>query len=450
MVRRARSRTIECAYILGFVLTWTLALSSQELDLIDCEGEWADSQLCKEREEAFEFKSRVDSLFDELPELENPPWDRERHGTANSDYEKAMEHYNNGYFGDASTVFESVLESLLSLKSEFEETTARTEEIAFSLLAEEKYGEAIPLLKNLDLWIPASPKVAEGIVHANKGIELDSKVGRIEELIENQAFDEAEVKLASLPEGYWQQRIGIVQQKLSNFRQQQSFNSLMSQGLERLDAKEWGAAYKSFQAALKLSPSSVVAKESMEEAHAQLTKSTLDALYEQLADQEIEEQWEGMLQTLAEINKWDANEKVTTVQKHLQLLLTTEVLLTQAISKASEPMSKQQRTEVQELLASTENLDTHGRIQEKRALLQKEFDRNTRPVTVTVISDGKTNVLVRPGQSLGAFSKKVLDIYPGTYDFIGRRNGYHETRQSVTVKPDSKGIEVRIVCDVRF
>ena len=450
MVRRGSVRTIGFAHFWVFLLFGSLSLSSQEIEFLDCEGEWADSALCQEREEAFEFKARVDSLFEELPDLEEPPWNREQHDAAVSDYDKAMEHYNDGYFGDAATVFESVLDSLLSLQSQFEETTDRTEELAFSLLTEERYGEAIPLLRDLELWMPASPRVSEGIVQANNGMKLDSEVRIIEELIENQAFDEAEVKLASFPKDYWQQRIGIAQQKLSNFRHEQSFNTLMSQGLDRLDAKEWEAAHRSFQAALKLSPNSVVAKESLGEAHAQLTKSKLAKLYEELDIQENAEQWEGMIQTLTEIYKWDANENITIAQDQIRKLLNTEVLLTTAISEASKPMNKQQRTDVQALLASTEELDSHSRIREKRTLLQKEYDRNTKPVTVTVISDGKTNVLIRPGQTLGAFSKKVLDVYPGSYDFIGRRKGYHETRQSVTIEPDSKDVEVHIVCDVRF
>lgn len=434
----------------GSILFLTLSLSSQEIEIIDCEGEWADSPLCKEREKAFEFKARIDSVLEDLPKLEEPPWDIDQHEKALADYDKAMGHYNEGYYGDAASIFESVLDSILSLQSEFEQATDSTEELAFSLLEEDKYSEAIPLLKNLELWLPPESRVTEGILHATKGIELDKQVANIEELIENQAFDDAEVELAGLPEGYWEHRIKKIRAQLSSFQHVQSFNALMSQGLEELDAERWEAAQNSFQAALKLSPNSIAAKESLGEASAQLTKARLATLFETLTVQESEEQWEEMLRTLASIDQLAPSQDVETSRKKVQHLLATEAQLSQAITKASVPMNRQVRTEVQALLAATKELASHSRIHKQRIELKENFDRNTKRVSVTVISDGSTNVMVRPGQSLGKFSKKVLSVYPGSYDFIGRRNGYHETRHSVTIEPDSKDVEIRVVCDVRF
>lgn len=450
MQRRTSGTSIWIAYTCAFLLLATVKLSSQELELLDCEGEWADSPLCKEREEAFEFKARVDVVLEDLPELENPPWNVEQHEKALADYEKAMEHYNDGFFGDAAKTFESVLDSVLSLQSEFAETTALSEERAFSLLEEDRYSEAIPHLQNLEQWLPPSPRVSEGIIHANQGKQLNALVTRIEEYVEAQAFDEAEAELANFPAGFWQKRIDIVRMSLSEYRREQSFNTLMSQGLENLDAGRWQSAHDSFQAALNLSPNSVVAQESLDEARAHITSTKLATLRDTLAIQESTEQWEKMLQTLAQIEQLASSEETRASRLNVQHLLSTEDQLAQAVSKASVPMTKQVRSEVQALLEATEELDSHKRIHEQRSLLKKEFDRNTKRVSVTVISDGETNVLVRPGQTLGKFTKKELSIYPGSYDFIGRRKGYHETRQTITIEPDSSEVEVRIICDVRF
>ena len=450
MQRRTSGTSFWIAYTCALLLLATVKLSSQELELLDCEGEWADSPLCKEREEAFEFKARVDAVLEELPELENPPWNVEQHEKALADYEKAMEHYKDGFFGDAAKTFESVLDSVLSLQSEFAETTALSEERAFSLLEEDRYSEAIPHLQNLELWLPPSPRVSEGIIHANQGKQLNTLVTRIEEYVEAQAFDEAEAELANFPAGFWQRRIDIVRMSLSQYRREQSFNTLMSQGLENLDAGRWQSAHDSFQAALKLSPNSVVAKESLDEARAHITSTKLATLRDTLAIQESTEQWEKMLQTLAQIEQLASSEETRASRLSVQHLLSTEDQLAQAVSKASVPMTKQVRSEVQALLEATEELDSHERIHQQRSLLKKEFDRNTKRVSVTVISDGETNVLVRPGQTLGKFTKKELSIYPGSYDFIGRRKGYHETRQTIKIEPDSSEVEVRIICDVRF
>ena len=209
-------------------------------------------------------------------------------------------------------------------------------------------------------------------------------------------------------------------------------------------------ALDSFQAALKLSPSSIVARESLDEARAQVTKTNLATLHETLSNQEDAEHWEEMLQTLVEIEQWSSNQQTEATKLKVKHLLSTEAQLTEAISKASVPMSKQVRSEIQALITSTEELDFLDRINLQRSRLIEEFDRNTKRVSITVISDSETNVLIRPGQSLGKFSKLVLSVYPGSYDFIGRRKGYHETRKTVTIEPDSSEVEVRIMCDVRF
>ncbi|MCY3885127.1 MAG: hypothetical protein OXG24_09480 [Gammaproteobacteria bacterium] len=450
MKRTVFRRSIACSSAWASLFFLTLNLSSQEIELIDCEGEWADSPLCKEREEAFENKARVDSVLEDLPELEDPPWNKEQHEKALADYEKAMGHYNEGYFGDASSILETVLESLLSLQNEFEVVATQTEELAFSLLEEDKYSEAIPHLKKLELWLPPESRVTEGIAHASRGMKLDAQATAIEELVANQAFDDVAAELAHFPDGFWEQRINNIREQLSIYRHKQSFNALMSRGLKDLDAGQWEAAQDSFRAALKLSPNSIVAKESFEEASVQLTKTRLATLYESLSIQEEEELWEEMLRTLASIEQLVPNRDVETSRKEVKHLLDTEALLKQAISKASAPMNKQVRTEIQRLIGSTEELNSHSRIQQQLNILKETFDLNTKRVSVTVISDGATNVIVRPGQTLGKFSKKVLSVYPGSYDFIGRRTGYHETRKSITIEPDSKEIEVRVVCDVRF
>lgn len=450
MVLRSLGLSTRFHFAWVFLLIATLNLNSQEVALPDCEGEWADSQLCKEREKAFEFKARVDLVLEGLPQLENPPWNVDQHEATLADYEKAMEQYNDGYFGDAATVFESVLDSLLSLQSEFEETTAQTEELAFSLLEEDKYGDAIPHLHNLERWLPSSSRVSEAVIHASQGIELEKLVRRMEELIESQAYDDAEAELADFPSGFWQQRVGSIRSQVSKYRHEQSFNILMSRGLEDLDAGRWQSAHDSFQAALKLSPSSIVAKESLDEARAHITKTNLVTLHETLSNQESAEQWEEMLQTLVEIEQWSSSQQTEATKLKVKHLLSTEAQLTEAISKASVPMSKQARSEIQALITSTEELDFLDRINLQRSRLIDEFDRNTKRVSITVISDSETNVLIRPGQSLGKFSKLVLSVYPGSYDFIGRRKGYHETRKTVTIEPDSSEVEVRIMCDVRF
>jgi len=71
------------------------------------------------------------------------------------------------------------------------------------------------------------------------------------------------------------------------------------------------------------------------------------------------------------------------------------------------------------------------------------------PVTVTLYSDGQTEVAVYHVGRLGTFTEHRLELLPGEYTVVGTRAGYRDVRKQLQVPP---GVSVLLVirCEEPF
>jgi hypothetical protein len=75
------------------------------------------------------------------------------------------------------------------------------------------------------------------------------------------------------------------------------------------------------------------------------------------------------------------------------------------------------------------------RLAEKIRRLQALMAEATTPRTVTLQSDGLTNVQIYRVGRLGHFISQQLELLPGTYTVVGSRPGYRDVRRTLTVMP---------------
>ncbi len=70
-----------------------------------------------------------------------------------------------------------------------------------------------------------------------------------------------------------------------------------------------------------------------------------------------------------------------------------------------------------------------------------------RPVSVTIVSDNKTNVLVRGVGKVGRVHQKTIELKPGKYTLEGIRKGYKSKLVTVQLPLTQKDYSVRMICD---
>ena len=68
------------------------------------------------------------------------------------------------------------------------------------------------------------------------------------------------------------------------------------------------------------------------------------------------------------------------------------------------------------------------------------------PVKISVESDDQTEVAVYKVGKLGRFTLKELNLRPGTYTFLGTRNGYKDILRKIEVKAGEKEMRVTMIC----
>jgi hypothetical protein len=94
-------------------------------------------------------------------------------------------------------------------------------------------------------------------------------------------------------------------------------------------------------------------------------------------------------------------------------------------------------SEARDLLDRADAVTNKGpRLDEQVARLGRLIDRYDQVVTITLQSDGRTEVMLQRVGALGSFESKQLRLRPGRYTAIGRRDGYRDTRQVLEVSPD--------------
>ena len=78
--------------------------------------------------------------------------------------------------------------------------------------------------------------------------------------------------------------------------------------------------------------------------------------------------------------------------------------------------------------------------------LDRLIEEAQRQISVTLLSDGQTDVAVYKVGIFGRFQQKNLTLRPGTYTIVGFRDGYKDVRAVLRIKPEDTEVQVRIVC----
>jgi len=79
--------------------------------------------------------------------------------------------------------------------------------------------------------------------------------------------------------------------------------------------------------------------------------------------------------------------------------------------------------------------------------LERALARARTEVTVVLSSDGRTDVVVHKVGPLGAFTRKSLELRPGTYTVVGTRRGFRDVRRTLVVEPEAEPAPLDVRCE---
>ena len=87
------------------------------------------------------------------------------------------------------------------------------------------------------------------------------------------------------------------------------------------------------------------------------------------------------------------------------------------------------------------------RLKRQTEQLARLVEAFSTPVQATLESDELTEVVVYRVGRLGTFSRRALDLRPGTYTVVGSRRGYRDVRRQLVIEPGVEPQPLAIRCE---
>jgi len=228
-----------------------------------------------------------------------------------------------------------------------------------------------------------------------------------------------------------------------------AFRLAMSETLAALDAGRLTAARQSLQQAAALKPDDSSVRDARQRLAQARQRATLDRLRTDAAARVRSESWDAAVslyqQALAlapdaGFARRGIGHAEQRVRLHAQL---DDYLADPARLHSPEPLAGAERL----LAAIAEPPAGEPRLAAKLATLRSRVQQASTPVTVTLHSDGETEVVIYHVSRLGRFQTHQLQLRPGTYTAVGSRTGYRDVRAVFTVKPGTPPQPVQLRCE---
>ncbi len=303
-------------------------------------------------------------------------------------------------------------------------------------------GDSVEALRHYDLAVAISPGHAEahnGLTRA-KNLDLVMSLTRqgvkLEQDLDLDAARLAFEKALAL-DAAWQAAVDGLQRVLvaSN---QMSFDQRMTEGLEALADGDFPTARAAFRTAQALQSDSREPVDGLLQVDQGIRLEKIALLERDATMLEGKEQWDDAVQKYNAILEVDPNldfahAGLARASGRAALHETLEKYIADPDS-LSNPSTMQAATK---LLLDIIRMPSVGpRLEDQKNQLSRLLKRATTELTVRLISDNATDVVIFRVGKLGRFDSQEISLRPGSYVAVGSRPGYRDVRLEFKVSPE--------------
>jgi len=447
-------RLVIYVLLIGLVSAIGYTIEAQESslkDLINCTGSGANHPLCVEKRNAADLRAGYESKFQPLSAVQSPPWPEDQMFKAQELAKQARNYEEDRYFGDAVPLLAQAIKILNSLELQLDEATNSGLTEIDQLTSEKRYEEALNVLKRVSLWTSDAEMVAQKEMEIEELRQLGALLDEVDLKISGGQNDDALSQLRTVSQSLRNERWRDLNERIEGPRREARFQGFVSNAIKFRDQTEYAKALTETTKALKIKPNDVFIKELEEDIQLQQTRFELKALEEQLRLYQSQEDWVNSEKILHQLLPQSGDEIGTAELLALvQVRIEIEDLADRLLLHQDSGLSRKSLRDIQDLLNQSVGLDVGQRISTKLSELRTLRELWSTPVIVTIHSDNKTEVLIRPGRSLGTFETRRIEINPGVYRFSGIRRGYREHVEELSIAPRSTGLEITVICNEQF
>jgi hypothetical protein len=314
-------------------------------------------------------------------------------------------------------------------------------------------GERAEALRLYELAVAITANHPEARAGYERARNLESVLRLVEQGLEQEEdldlqAAEASFSQAARIDPLWEPAVEGVQ-RVQRTRLELEFDQRMSEGLDALAAGDYLAARAAFRVAQQLIPESPEPADGLLQVDLGLKLDNISILEQEAESLVEDEHWEAAATTYDEILKIDPNLSFAIDGlAHAREMGALHQQLDEYISdpdRLSVPSVQQKATLL--VVDITRMPDIGPRLAAQRDELSRLLKRAVTPIPVALVSDNLTNVSVYRVGNLGNFTKRQLELRPGTYVAVGIRPGFRDVRREFRVAPEIDMQPVVVRCE---
>ncbi len=209
------------------------------------------------------------------------------------------------------------------------------------------------------------------------------------------------------------------------------------EGFAALGAGRLDEARAAFERARAARPDGAEAADGLKRVEAATHARGFGTLRTRAEDAEADERWEDALAAYTSILRTSPTQEFAQEGRdRSKARLEMNDALQALIDRPDRLATPEAREQAAALLQNAQQVSSPGpvlRLQMARvSALLPEFEK---PVHMSMVSDGFTQVTIQGVGGFGAFTRRDIELKPGRYTFVGSREGYRDVRRDISVSP---------------
>ena len=409
--------------------------------------ELAQIELAKER--SIEIADQILRLQIKLEDLKVELWAKKVYDSLAEDALLGDEAFRSKEYQEALRIFKATQESLEALYASTQRILQEKVNIGNRALEEGDAELAVTTLKiataldwendllKTQLKRAENLKSVQAIVDSARLAEKENKLEAALKYYEEAAGKDPLWKPAS--EGVLRIQEGL---------RQREFENIMSEAFSELLRKNYGAARLAFEAATRIFPKSSEPEDGLLQVELAEKGDEIDMLKLRAEQNVREEVWEEAILQFERVLRLDnslvfALNGLDTAKKRLALRNRLQYFLDDpTVMKDDDQLKEAKKTLMDASILAASSPATANQI----GSLSRLISLARIPIKVIISSDGDTEIFVYQVKRLGKVRSEELELYPGTYTIVGKRRGYRDVRQTLTLLANAPIKPINISC----
>ena len=229
---------------------------------------------------------------------------------------------------------------------------------------------------------------------------------------------------------------------------QREFENIMSEAFSELLRKNYRAARLAFEAATRIFPKSSEPEDGLLQVELAEKRDEINMLKLKAEQNVREEVWEEAISQFERVlrldnslvfalNGLDEAKKRLALRNRLQYFLDDPTVM-----KDDDQLKEAKKTLMDASIVAASSPATADQM----GSLSRLISLARIPIKVIISSDGNTEIFVYQVKRLGKVRSEELELYPGTYTIVGKRRGYRDVRQTLTLLANAPIKPINISC----